>query len=115
MVMASMMFEDQNRDGSTSADETSPLDRDSDEDGLDDGVEDANQNGRIDFGETDPRTADTDGDGLLDSEDEFPLTPYQSPVLKGGQDSCSQNPDSGSLPFGLGVLILLASVLRRRD
>ena len=55
-------------DGSTSADETSPLDRDSDEDGLDDGVEDAKTK-EVDFGETDPRTADTDGDGLLDSED----------------------------------------------
>lgn len=45
---------------------TNPLDADSDDDGLADGVEDANHNGVVDPGERDPRSADTDGDGIQD-------------------------------------------------
>lgn len=45
---------------------TSPLDDDDDDDGLLDGNEDRNFNGVFDAGETNPRNADTDGDGLLD-------------------------------------------------
>ncbi|MBI4211483.1 MAG: hypothetical protein HY540_02490 [Deltaproteobacteria bacterium] len=43
-----------------------PLNRDSDGDGIDDGVEDVDGNGWIDTQETDPSNADTDGDGLSD-------------------------------------------------
>jgi hypothetical protein len=50
---------------------TNPLERDSDADGLNDGVEDANKNGRIDAptpaaNETNPADADTDNDNLCD-------------------------------------------------
>ena len=40
--------------------------KDSDEDGLDDGVEDANKDGVVDAAETSPLKKDTDGDGLGD-------------------------------------------------
>ncbi|MEQ8661232.1 MAG: hypothetical protein RLW62_10475 [Gammaproteobacteria bacterium] len=45
---------------------TDPLDVDTDDDGLADGVEDANANGRFDAGETDAASIDTDGDGIQD-------------------------------------------------
>jgi hypothetical protein len=45
---------------------TNPVLRDSDGDGLIDGVEDRNHNGRRDNGETDATKWDTDGDGLCD-------------------------------------------------
>ncbi len=45
---------------------TDPLDMDSDEDGLGDGVEDSDGDGAIGVGETAPGGADTDGDSLLD-------------------------------------------------
>ncbi|MEZ4409725.1 MAG: hypothetical protein R3A52_25120 [Polyangiales bacterium] len=46
-----------------------PRRRDSDGDGVDDGIEDPNYDGRIDTarGETDPRLSDTDGDGRGDA------------------------------------------------
>ncbi|OGJ54568.1 hypothetical protein A2880_00990 [Candidatus Peribacteria bacterium RIFCSPHIGHO2_01_FULL_49_38] len=43
-----------------------PLLQDSDLDGIIDGIEDANRNGGFDQGETDPRKKDTDRDGLCD-------------------------------------------------
>ena len=46
--------------------ETHPAWRDTDDDGLSDGLEDADRNGVRDAGETDPTNADTDGDGLSD-------------------------------------------------
>lgn len=45
---------------------TNPAKRDTDGDGLEDQVEDANQNGGVDLGETDPRQYDTDKDGVKD-------------------------------------------------
>lgn len=58
---------------------TDPLDPDSDDDGLGDGVEDANTDGAVTntiggtgsggTGETDPNNADTDGDGLRDGDE----------------------------------------------
>jgi fimbrial isopeptide formation D2 family protein/uncharacterized repeat protein (TIGR01451 family) len=60
-------------DADLGATKTFPLNRDSDNGGVSDGVEDANRNGRIDMGETDPRlqsddtsaaNTDNDGDGL---------------------------------------------------
>lgn len=41
-------------------------DKDSDRDGLPDGLEDKNGNGRVDYGETSPLNPDSDGDGLWD-------------------------------------------------
>ena len=45
---------------------TSPTKKDTDGDGLPDGVEDANKNGTLDYGETDPVKLDSDGDGIHD-------------------------------------------------
>lgn len=45
------------------------VDPDSDNDRIDDNVEDANGNGRVDGSETSPRDADTDDDGLCDDEE----------------------------------------------
>lgn len=45
---------------------SSPLDVDSDDDGLADGEEDTNRNGVVDVGETDPCKPDSDGDGIPD-------------------------------------------------
>ncbi len=45
---------------------TSPLDMDSDEDGLADGVEDLNADGAQGILETDPSALDSDGDGIQD-------------------------------------------------
>lgn len=46
---------------------TDPLDVDTDGDTLADGQEDSDQNGAVDAGETDPNDTDSDADGLLDS------------------------------------------------
>ena len=45
---------------------TNPLDRDSDDDGIVDGLEDADLDGVLDPGETSPCAADTDGDHVQD-------------------------------------------------
>ena len=45
---------------------TSPLEPDTDHDGLMDGIEDANLNGAVETDETDPSSPDTDGDSLLE-------------------------------------------------
>lgn len=61
-------LEDENWNGSRDAGETDPLDADSDDDSLLDAEEDANLNGRVSSGETDPLDPDTDDDGLCDAE-----------------------------------------------
>lgn len=58
--------EDLGRNGSSEADETNPTLRDSDSDGIADGVEDLDRNGVRDVGETDGTDADSDDDGLCD-------------------------------------------------
>jgi hypothetical protein len=45
---------------------TNPAVADSDQDGLNDGVEDKNKNGQVDTGETNPRRRDSDCDALID-------------------------------------------------
>ncbi len=55
-------IEDSNFDGIHDSNETDACKADSDGDGINDGVEDANHNGRVDAGETDPRKSDTDSD-----------------------------------------------------
>ncbi|WP_437676771.1 hypothetical protein [Sorangium sp. So ce131] len=64
-------------DGDSGATKTSPVDWDSDDGGVPDGLEDINFNGVIDEGETDPNDrsddapiVDTDGDGLSDAAEE---------------------------------------------
>ncbi|MEQ9061232.1 MAG: hypothetical protein RLW61_17615 [Gammaproteobacteria bacterium] len=72
---------------------TDPLDLDTDDDGLADGVEDANANGRLDPPEagpalltanstppeTDPTNADTDGDGIQDGTELGITAPIADP------------------------------------
>ncbi|MGQ0507445.1 MAG: adventurous gliding motility lipoprotein CglD [Myxococcaceae bacterium] len=48
---------------------TNPNVKDSDADGLEDGLEDTNKNGVLEVGETNPRRKDTDCDGLIDGPD----------------------------------------------
>lgn len=60
-----------------------PLLRDSDLDGIIDGIEDMNRNGNVDPNETDPRTKDTDRDGLCDG---LCLTPVRRQTLLLGED-----------------------------
>ncbi len=51
--------------------DTNPLDADTDNDGISDGVEDTDKDGSHDIGvETDALNADTDGDGLEDGEED---------------------------------------------
>jgi outer membrane protein OmpA-like peptidoglycan-associated protein len=59
-------------DGDAGATKTNPLDPDTDQGGIPDGVEDANHNGVVDPGEGDPNdpsddASDSDGDGLTDA------------------------------------------------
>lgn len=51
-------------------DQTCPWMADSDEDGLDDGIEDKNADTLVSTGETDPRKTDSDGDGLADGAED---------------------------------------------
>lgn len=60
-----------------------PLLRDSDLDGIIDGIEDMNRNGNVDPEETDPRTKDTDRDGLCDG---ICITPVRRQKLLLGED-----------------------------
>jgi hypothetical protein len=60
------LLADTDGDGVGDREDTAPLDRDADKDGLIDGAEDRNKNGRVDAGETNPREPDTDHDGLND-------------------------------------------------
>lgn len=59
---------------------TDPVDVDSDGDTLSDGQEDANQNGTIDTGETDPNNVDTDADALADVTEISGLNPTNPTV-----------------------------------
>ena len=68
-----------------------PLDRDSDDDGLLDGVEDVNQNGVVDPGETNPCLADSDGDGLQDGTERG--------VTQGVPDPDGAGPQLGTNPL----------------
>lgn len=62
---------------------TNPLDADTDDDGLADGVEDANANGIVDAGETSPINPDTDGDGVADGVERGITTPVADPDCTG--------------------------------
>lgn len=55
------------------------LDRDTDDDGLADGIEDANRNGVVDAGETNPCNPDTDGDGIQDGTEKGITGPVADP------------------------------------
>jgi hypothetical protein len=64
-----------------------PLDADSDDDGIPDGMEDINRNGRVDEWEPDPAVAtidvepDQDDDGDVDGEDLYLLTGFFDPAI----------------------------------
>lgn len=66
---------------------TDPFDADTDDDGIQDGVEDANHNGIVDAAETDPCNIDTDGDGIQDGTEKGITEPVADPdgggVLRG--------------------------------
>ena len=92
-------YEDKNGNNVVDPGETDPTKKDSDGDGIEDGIEDkdrdgvllepedknnngkldegedANNNGKLDPGETDPTKKDSDGDGKNDKQDKFPLDP----------------------------------------
>ena len=78
---------------------SNPLDPDSDDDGLLDGVEDANFNGELDLGDTDPTDPDTDDDGICDGSrfdnDEDGINPADGCI--GSEENAGTNPqDSDS-------------------
>src|SRR5262249_50314523 len=79
---------------------TDPLDPDTDDGGLLDGIEDANHNGAVDPGETDPSSQqgddatakDSDGDGLPDAFE----------IANGGDPNDSDTDDDG-VPDGAEI------------
>ena len=76
--------------------ETNPLAKDTDKDGLDDGVEDKNKNGIVDTGETDPTLWDTDKGGESDgSEVKNKRNPLNPKDDFGGPDSGPPIKDMG--------------------
>jgi large repetitive protein len=86
---------DEDNDGLTKSEEialgTSECLRDSDFDGLEDGVEDADQDGVVDAGETNPALYDSDNDGANDGADCSPLNPNIHP---GAIEICNDGLDN---------------------
>jgi outer membrane protein OmpA-like peptidoglycan-associated protein len=90
---------------------TDPLDPDSDDDGLSDGVEDANADGAVTnvigmtgtsgSGETDPNNEDTDGDGLRDGDEVNGTGPLS---VVGSTDPLDTDTDDGGTEDGTEVL-----------
>ncbi len=90
---------------------TDPNNPDSDNDGLDDGVEDLNQDGQTNntigdsttsgTGETDPSLADTDGDGLSDGDEVNATGPLAG---IGATDPLDTDTDDGGTQDGTEVL-----------
>lgn len=66
-------IEDADANGLLDSTETDPNNPDTDGDDILDGDEDSNHNGSVDNGETDPLDPDTDDDSFIDSQDVFPL------------------------------------------
>lgn len=64
--------ENANRNGAREVTETDALSTDTDQDGIKDGAEDSDQSGDVGVGESDPLTDDTDGDGVKDGQDNCP-------------------------------------------
>ena len=77
---------------------TDPLNPDSDGDGIEDGIEDANQDGSFDIGETDPNDPDTDGDGLNDGVEDA----NRNGTFDAGETD-PRNPDTDGDGLGDGV------------
>ena len=76
---------------------TDPTRRDTDQDGLSDGCEEENHNGILDPGETSPLVADTDRDGLCDGNGFAPGCPEERKqvcVMTGSDENCSSVPAS---------------------
>ncbi|MGQ0503691.1 MAG: OmpA family protein, partial [Myxococcaceae bacterium] len=129
--------EDANRDGRVDANHTDPNNADTEDDGLNDGLEvkganptnalladtdadglsdsreDFNRNGAFDDGETNPNNPDTDEGGLYDGEEvSAGLNPLSNADdLKIAGRGC--NASGGELPL-FAVLVLAVAALRRR-
>ena len=71
VTMALMTAWGCDRNGLRDPDETDATLRDTDGDGIDDGLEDANGDGRTNFDETSPIDSNRDEDGLLDGEEDL--------------------------------------------
>ena len=78
------------------------LGKDTDEDGLRDGLEDANGNGIVDENETDPLSLDTDGDALSDGDE----------VLIIGTNPLASDTDNDGLSDGLNLALSMTSTPR---
>ncbi|MES2822000.1 MAG: ExeM/NucH family extracellular endonuclease [Pseudomonadota bacterium] len=82
-VVIGLNLNDLDGDGLTDSTEvalgTNSQDRDSDDDGIADGVEDSNHNGVVNAGETNPAVADTDGDGIQDGTEKGVTTGVADP------------------------------------
>lgn len=76
-------LEDRDRDGVIDASETLPADADSDDDGLSDGAEDLDRDGVLDATETYPRAFDTDGDALGDGLEKGVVTGVSAGTSQG--------------------------------
>ncbi|MEZ4267583.1 MAG: OmpA family protein [Myxococcota bacterium] len=96
---------DDDNDGVSDANEaqlgTNPLVKDSDNDGLDDGVEDANHDGVTQASETSPTKPDTDGDGLLDGIEVGSCYELTSGAVCLGTDPVVADTDNDGLPDGV--------------
>ena len=109
---------------------TSPIDLDTDNGGVPDGIEDANRNGRVDDGELDPNDPSDDRRMLFAIVDDGPIvltpvTPDQPAqdaaldyILVDTECACSTVERSAGQPWGTflvssGVLVLLVGLRRR--
>ncbi|MCB0517406.1 MAG: hypothetical protein H6577_23815 [Lewinellaceae bacterium] len=80
--------------------DTNPLDDDTDNDDLTDGVEDANKDGQYDVGvETNPLVADTDGDGLKDGVEDANHDGQLDPGESDPLEKCSPNAEFAECDF----------------
>lgn len=93
-------MEDRNGNGRLDPGETHYLYADTDGDGLWDSLEDRNLNGRVDDGETDPRNPDSDGDGDWDGADATPSPMIGAPMVAGVEPS--------SAPAEGGALVVVS-------
>ncbi len=87
-------------DGLEAEGPTDPRDADSDDDGLLDGVEDADRDGVVDPNETDPSNDDSDGDGLRDGRED---ADHNGEVDEGETDPRDADSDDDGLDDGLEV------------
>ena len=100
---------------------TDPLNKNTDGDARDDGVEDANHNGAIDDGETDPATPNTfcetdaecGSDGICKAQ-VCEAKPAPTPSPKPAGCGCSADGAGSAGWLGIGLVALAWAVVRRR-